>query len=180
MRNADGEEIASCAHGREWGAETSKGHADAVLIAEYRTLAPELADALETERACTDAASRLVVDCLEACGVDVAAVALAPYNADALNTMRRGLPERIRDLKRERDAARAALDEERARHAETSRRADMMVEGFSILRRCADRWRPAYQEYVAWVKRHAEEMDAWNREHGAEVDALGKGGEGER
>lgn len=49
----------------------------------------------------TDDASRLVVLCLDALGEDVARLADDPYDAKSLNALRRGIPERIKELRAE-------------------------------------------------------------------------------
>jgi len=49
----------------------------------------------------TDDASRLVVLCLDALGEDVARLANEPYEANRLNSLRRGIPDRIKALRAE-------------------------------------------------------------------------------
>ena len=79
-------------------------------ISAVRRLANRLTEELALERQVTHHANRTIVEALAELGLDIAALAAAPYDAEAINVLRRSLPAKIRAVVKQRDEAVAERD----------------------------------------------------------------------
>lgn len=79
-------------------------------ISAVRRLANRLTEELALEQQVTHQANRTIVEALAELGLDIAALAAAPYDAEAINDLRNSLPTKIRALVKQRDEAVAERD----------------------------------------------------------------------
>lgn len=92
-------DLAAALKASEERARKAEELAAANLAANKRIV--KLEQELSEEQQLTEDASRLVVGCLDALGANIAKMAAEPYDAEKLNALRRGIPDRIRALRLE-------------------------------------------------------------------------------
>lgn len=74
-----------------------------VEVSAARRMATRLAEEIALERQVTHHANRTIVEALAELGLDIAALAAAPYDAEAINLLRKSLPAKIRVVVKQRD-----------------------------------------------------------------------------